>query len=249
MWDRNQNLDHFIIVIVISLFCKKKKVWNINAFQFHSIPFYVNVNGIALAISWFWWSFHRRSELIANCTSTSTNTHTHIYSLLVSAMNGNGDQSLNEPYCLCLDCTRCALKEKHKQTYTRIAFSWHLFIFFLCQLRIILHFIYIFLFRFFFCFMIFNPIQIYENSYDICTILFFGSYFWNSRTFVLTPNKIHITNCTIVAYKHKILWSARTLEKNILSSKNTTSNVLIFQINKKNIFRRFFFSETHKYSL
>lgn len=149
MWDRNQNLDHFIIVIVISLFCKKKKVWNINAFQFHSIPFYVNVNGIALTISWFWWSFHRRSELIANCTPTSTNTHTHIYSLLVSAMNGNGDQSLNEPYCLCLDCTRCALKEKHKQTYTRIAFSWHLFIFFLCQLRIILHFIYIFLFRFF----------------------------------------------------------------------------------------------------
>lgn len=153
-------------------------------------------------------------SLIAYCTPA--HTHTHTFTHLVSALNGTGDQSLNEPYYMCLDCTRYAHREKNNEhIYTQIAFSWHLLLFFF--MSIANHFAFYLYFYLIFLLNIINSIP-FRLLYKIRiwylhhSIFVCFSFLWNSRTFVLTPNNSYIIiNCTIVAYKHKILWSARTL--------------------------------------
>lgn len=72
MWDRNQNLDHFIIVIVMMSFLKWiKKTRNAFRISCHAIP----GNGIACFLR-IRWSFHKHS---VDCKFVHQYGHTHAH--------------------------------------------------------------------------------------------------------------------------------------------------------------------------
>lgn len=161
---------------------------------------------------------------------------------------------MNEPYLYVFRLhTHFARAHKENHTehiYTQIAFSWHFFIIFYVNCES-------------FCILFSFSIHFSVEYYDwIPFVLIFAPFFfyfccfvfcllWNSRIFVLTPNIYYYINCTIVAYKHKILWSARTLNyyTKTISSKNTTSNVFnISNLRRSPLFQSLFILNTKKIS-
>lgn len=158
-----------------------------NAFRFHSILCENECEWNRLAVRDFDDYFHRRSELIAYFPP-------HICTSCVCigwAMVIN--HWMNHIY-MCLDCTRCAHREKQTRNYQILKLHFHGTFYLLCQLRTILHFSLRFHFIFsFFCF----PFRLW-NSYDNCTIfrfVFFSTNFCvDTKQFTHMIYQLH--NCS-----------------------------------------------------